>query len=64
MANYCSKCGTQTMLMSGTIYLEPDEEPYEGGKYEGSRTGVEEIDLHIIAQFCENCNEIAETFNE
>lgn len=63
MAN-CTKCKKQTMLMSGNIYLEIDNEPYESGKYEKSRTGTEEIDRRIIAQFCENCNEIVSISNE
>lgn len=64
MAQFCEKCGTQTMLMSGTIYLEPDAEPYESGKEEKSRTNIDEIDRHIIALFCENCDEVVKTFNE
>lgn len=64
MANYCTKCGKQTMLMSGTIRLEPDQEPYESGEEEEPRTDIDEIDRHIIAHFCENCDEITSTFNE
>jgi hypothetical protein len=64
MANYCTKCGTQTLLMSGTIYLEPDAEPYESGKEEAPKTNIDEIDRHIVAHFCENCDEIASTYNE
>lgn len=60
----CPKCKNQTILMSGQIYLEIDKEPYKSGKHEKSRSGVEEIDRHIIAQFCENCNEIVSTSNE
>jgi len=30
----CKKCKKPTMLMSGTVYLTPDEEPYESGTYE------------------------------
>jgi len=63
MAN-CLKCGKQTMLMTGTIYLEPDSEPYESGKEEKPKTDIDEIDRHIIAQFCETCDEIISTSNE
>ena len=64
MAHYCNKCGTQTMLMSGTICLEPDAEPYESGKEEKPRTEVDIVDKHIIAQYCEKCDEIVSTHNE
>lgn len=64
MANYCKKCGDQTMLMSGYITLEPDREPYESGKEESPRTDVDTIEKHIIAHYCENCDEVMETFNE
>lgn len=64
MAHYCNKCGTQTMLMSGTIYLRPDDEPYESGVYEGSREGFDDVEKHIIAHFCEKCDEITDTWNE
>jgi len=63
MPNYCKKCGTQTMLMSGRITLEPDQDPYENGKEEKPRTDVDIVDKHIIAYFCEKCNEVIETFN-
>ena len=62
MANYCTKCGTQIILMTGRIYLSPDEEPYKSGKHE--KTNIDVIDRHIIAHFCENCDEIVNTFNE
>ena len=61
---HCIKCGTKTMLMSGYITLEIDDEPYESGKYEKSKTGVTEIENHILAHYCETCEEIANTFNE
>jgi len=65
MAQYCTKCGTQTMLMSGTIYLTPDAEPYESGKEEEPRVLKDGyVEDHIIAHFCENCNEVVDTFNE
>lgn len=64
MAHYCEKCGNQTMLMSGSINLEPDAEPYESGKEEKPKTDIDVIDRHIIAHFCENCDEIVNTFNE
>lgn len=60
---HCIKCGSKTMLMAGTIYLETDTEPYESGIEEKSKTGTEEIDRHIIAQFCETCDEIISTSN-
>jgi len=41
--------------MSGTIYLEPDAEPYESGKEEIPRTSIDEIDQAIIVHFCEHC---------
>lgn len=61
---YCNKCGNKTMLMSGVITLEPDQEPYENGIEEGSKTGIKEVDKSIIAHFCENCDEIINTFNK
>ena len=61
---YCQKCGKPVMLMSGTIYLIPDDEPYESGTYEDSKTGVTDIEKHIIAHYCENCDEIVDTYNE
>lgn len=64
MGQYCQKCGTQTMLMSGTIYLQVDDEPYENGKEEEPRTDVEIVEEHIIAHYCESCEEVTETFNE
>ena len=60
---YCKTCGTQTMTMSGYIRLEPDAEPYESGKEEKSRTNIDEIDQHIIAEYCEKCDKIIEIHN-
>lgn len=64
MEHYCDKCGTQTMLMSGKIYLQVHQEPYESGKEETARTGIDNIKRYIIAQFCEKCDEVATTHNE
>lgn len=63
MAN-CNKCGKQTMTMSGYLTLRPDAEPYESGKEESPRTDVDIVEKYIIAQYCENCDEVVETFNE
>ena len=52
------------MLMSGYITLEPDDEPYESGKIEKPRTDIDQVEKHILARYCENCDEIARTFNE
>jgi hypothetical protein len=62
--HHCQKCGNQTMLMSGYITLEPDDEPYESGKIEKPRTDIDQVEKHILAQYCEKCDEIARTFNE
>ena len=62
---YCNKCGTQTMTMTGTIYLEFGAEPYEEGVEEEPRVLKDKyVEDHIIAHFCEKCNEVVETFNE
>lgn len=50
--------------MSGTIYLQPDSEPYESGVEEESREGITDIERHIIAHYCESCDEIIDTYNE
>jgi len=47
MAHYCKNCGTQTILMSGFITLEPDQEPYESGKEENPRTNIDVVDKHL-----------------
>lgn len=64
MKNLCTKCGNQTMLMSGMISLEPDQEPYESGKTEKPRTNIESVDKCIIAHYCENCDEVINISNE
>ena len=64
MAHYCNKCGNQTMLMIGTVILEPDDEPYESGKEEEPRTDIDIVEKRIMAQFCEKCDEVIETSNE
>jgi hypothetical protein len=62
MANYCTKCGTQTILMSGKVTLEPYSEPYERGKKESPRTDIGIVEKYIYAQYCENCENAVETF--
>jgi len=52
------------MTMSGYLTLRPDAEPYESGKEESPRTDVDIVEKYIIAQYCENCDEVVETFNE
>lgn len=64
MALYCKDCGNKAMLMSGTIYLMPDAEPYDSGVEEQSKTGIIDIDKRINAYYCEYCDKIIETFNE
>lgn len=61
---HCKTCGTQTMTMSGLINLYPDQEPYESGKKEKPRTDIDFIDQHIIAEYCEKCDEILEVHND
>jgi len=60
---YCHKCGNPTILMSGVIDLTIDDEPYESGKYEESKTDVNSVEKPINAYYCEYCDEIISTFN-
>lgn len=64
MAQYCTKCGNKTMLMSGTIYLNIDAEPYESGVEEPSKDGITDIERHASAHYCENCDEVTDVFTE
>jgi len=50
--------------MSGTVYLTPDEEPYESGTYEGSKTGITDLERYMHVHYCEHCETIVDTFEE
>lgn len=52
------------MLMSGTIYLIIDAEPYESGIEESSKDGITDIERHTSAHYCENCDEVTDVFTE
>ena len=47
--------------MHGTMYLEPDSEPYESGKEEDIDM---EVDSHVCARYCEKCEKIVEIWQD
>jgi len=54
----CKTCGENTILMTGTIYLHIDEEPYESGVKESSKEGITDVESSVSAHYCEKCYEI------
>lgn len=54
----CSKCGEKTVLMSGLVQANADQEPYEEGIIEDAE--VSECEVYVSFQFCVSCNDMNE----
>lgn len=50
----CDKCGNKMILLSGSIFLQAHDEPYEAGKYEDVDLTINES---VYADYCEHCDE-------
>ena len=44
------------VLIGGTAYFEADDEPYEDGVIEETKTNTAELEIHVSAEYCEKCN--------
>ena len=53
----CPKCNSKMILMSGGATFEPDDEPYESGKYE-TIPDMDVVDKHLCAYYCIECEHI------
>ena len=57
----CKKCNKDMVLMSGNVYLDSDQEPYQSGEEIELNLS---IDRYIHAHYCENCNKVQEFWED
>ena len=60
----CKECDNEMILMTGTVYLTPDAEPYESGVEEESKIGLANVEKHISAAYCEKCDKVKDINEE
>lgn len=58
MAQHCEKCNTKLILMSGMVYGNADEEPYEADVIEEAE--VSNCEIWINFMYCHNCDSAKE----
>lgn len=52
----CEKCKTRLITMSGYLFLEADQEPYESGKIEQAH--IKEAQVYIVCLYCSTCKKV------